>query len=125
MWTILTVLGQHQNGFRGAKGLKCLQIQVVTVIVGDENHIGLGEFGEVPVAGHGIHVDHLPAEGEEQCAVGDKGDLKVTGRGRDDIPFAGLLGSTRRRKDQDQKSGQKNGFSHSMPPPMIVVHLGI
>ena len=60
-------------------------IQVISVFVGHENQVGIGEGAVVGFPAYGINVDDFPPEGEHEGAVANEGDGEVTGICGEDV----------------------------------------
>ena len=75
-----------------AQNLQSLGVKVVTVIMGEQDQIGLRELGEISLLPHRIHMDDLTAKGEHQCTMPDEGDREIPRPGLDDILLKFPLG---------------------------------
>jgi hypothetical protein len=60
---------------------------MITVMMGDENHIGFRQFRVVGQPTEGVYMDGLAADRENERTVSDERDLQIAGGSFQDISF--------------------------------------
>ena len=118
-------LGGDDRRVRLEDGLERLRVQVVEMLVGDEDEVGLGQGAVVGDLAVGVDVDRLAAEGHHQGAVAEEGDLEIAFRGRDDVLFELRLsrgGPGQAQDDHDQSHDES--YPCGIPPRRSVVIIG-
>ena len=83
----------HDLGLGLPQHLHDLGIQMVTVLVGNEDQVSLGELAVIRILPHRVHVDGLALEGKHQGPMADKAHFQGAGIGMNNICLERFGGS--------------------------------